>query len=425
MKKRRNPWAWVPTLYLAEGIPYAIVAMTFATTMFHQLGISNEAIAFYTGWLYLPWVIKPFWSPFVDVMKTKRWWILTTQFLIGIGLAAVAFSLPMTFFLQASIAALWLVAFCSATHDIAADGFYMLALNENEQSVFVGIRSTFYRIAMIAGQGLLIYLAGFLEKKTQDIPMAWSITLIVASIMLFVLFLHHLFFLPKPDSDKTVTKDKEQKNESIKEFFASFATFFQKKEIAVGLIFILLYRLGEAQLSKIASIFLIDERAAGGLGVDVDVTGLIYGTVGVLALTIGGILGGIYISKKGLKKSIFPMMLWMNIPNLTYVLLAYYQPDSIAIITTGIAFEQFGYGFGFTAFMLYLIYLSQGEFKTSHYAICTGFMALGMMIPGMWAGFVQERIGYDGFFIWVCLCTLPSFALLPFLKINDKFSQKE
>ncbi|MBO4807046.1 MAG: MFS transporter [Paludibacteraceae bacterium] len=419
MEKKRNPWSWVPTLYFAEGIPYVVAATAFAVTMYHKLGISNAETAFFTSWIYFPWVIKPFWSPFVDVMKTKRWWILFTQLLIGIGLAAVAFVIPTSFFLQSSIAILWLVAFCSATHDISADGFYMLALDEGEQSLFVGIRSTFYRISMVVGQGFLIYLAGFLEEETQDIPFAWSITLLVTAALFFIFFLYHTVILPKPEGDKAVTTS------NASNFFASFKSFFKKKEILLGIAFILLYRLGEAQLCKITVPFLQDPFDKGGLGLSTKDFGLIYGTIGVLALTIGGILGGIYISEKGLKKSIFPMMLWMNLPNLIYVLMACFQPTDMWLITAGVAIEQFGYGFGFTAFMLYLIYVSQGEFKTSHYAICTGLMALGMMLPGMGAGWIQKIFGYQNFFIWACICTLPSFFLLHYLKIEDKFGKKE
>ena len=420
MEKKISPWSWVPTLYFAEGIPYVIAATTFAVTMYHQLGISNTETAFFTSWIYFPWVIKPFWSPFVDVMKTKRWWILFTQLLIGIGLAAVAFVIPTSFFLQSSIAILWLLAFCSATHDISADGFYMLALSEGDQSLFVGIRSTFYRISMVVGQGILIYLAGVLEEETKDIPLSWSITLLVAAVLFFLFFLYHNLILPKPEADKTVTTGNH-----ISNFFASFESFFKKKKILIGIVFILLYRLGEAQLCKITAPFLQDPYEVGGLGLSTKEFGLIYGTIGVLALTAGGIIGGIYIAKKGLKSSIFPMMLWMNLPNLIYVLMAYFQPTDMITITAGVAIEQFGYGFGFTAFMLYLIYISQGEFKTSHYAICTGFMALGMMLPGMGAGWIQEVFGYQNFFIWVCICTLPSFFLLPLLKIEDKFGKKE
>lgn len=421
--KKTSPWSWVPTLYFAEGIPYVIAATAFAVTMYHKLGVSNTEIAFFTSWIYLPWVIKPFWSPFVDIAKTKRWWIITTQFLIGLGLASLAFVLPTSFFLQSSIAILWLVAFCSATHDIAADGFYMLALNEGEQSVFVGIRNTFYRISMLVGQGLLIYLAGVLEEETNQIPLAWSITLLLAAALFFLFFLYHQAMLPKPAEDKTANNGGTA--EILSSFASSFTTFFQKKNIAVGLLFILLYRLGESQLSKIATLFLQDAAVKGGLELSTKDFGLIYGTIGVLGITLGGILGGIYISRKGLKEALLPMMLWMNLPNLLYVALAYAQPTNIWVITAGVTIEQFGYGFGFTAFTLYLIFISKGEYKTSHYAICTGFMALGMMMPGMGAGWIQEHIGYQNFFIWVCLCTLPSFGLIPLLKIDDKFGVKE
>lgn len=418
-KKHRSPWFWVPSLYFAEGIPYAIVATSFAVTMYTQLGLSNAEVAFYTSWLYLPWVIKPFWSPFVDAFKTKRWWILLTQLLVGAGLAGVAFCIPMDSFLQSTLFLLWLVAFSSATHDIAADGFYILSLREKEQSFFVGIRSTFYRISMIVGQGLLVYIAGFLEEKTKDVPYAWSLTFMVAAGVFLLFAGYHFFSLPRPESDVAVADRKV-----MTVFGDSVSKFFKKKNIVISLLFVLLYRLGEAQLTKIASPFLLDEVAEGGLGLSTKEVGVVYGTIGVLALTIGGILGGIAVSKHGLKKWLWPMVLSMNLPNLVYVYMAYFQPTDFYEISSLVAVEQFGYGFGFTAFMLYLIYMSKGEFATSHYALCTGLMALGMMLPGMIAGWIQEQIGYELFFVWVCLCTLPGFLLVKFLEFDDDFGRK-
>jgi PAT family beta-lactamase induction signal transducer AmpG len=418
-KKHRSPWFWVPSLYFAEGIPYAIVATSFAVTMYTQLGLSNAEVAFYTSWLYLPWVIKPFWSPFVDAFKTKRWWILLTQLLVGAGLAGVAFCIPMDSFLQSTLFLLWLVAFSSATHDIAADGFYILSLREKEQSFFVGIRSTFYRISMIVGQGLLVYIAGFLEWKTKDVPYAWSLTFMVAAGVFLLFAGYHFFSLPRPESDVAVADRKV-----MTAFEDSVSNFFKKKNIVISLLFVLLYRLGEAQLTKIASPFLLDEVAEGGLGLSTKEVGVVYGTIGVLALTIGGILGGIAVSKHGLRKWLWPMVLSMNLPNLVYVYMAYSQPTNFYEISSLVAVEQFGYGFGFTAFMLYLIYMSKGEFATSHYALCTGLMALGMMLPGMIAGWIQEQIGYELFFVWVCLCTLPGFLLVKFLEFDDDFGRK-
>lgn len=597
--KNRSPWSWVPSLYFAEGIPYAVVATTFALIMYKRLGLSNADAAFYTSWLYLPWVIKPFWSPFVDIMKTKRWWIVAMQSLIAVGLAGVAFSIPTTFFLQCSLALLWLVAFSSATHDISADGFYMIALNEQQQSLFVGIRSTFYRISMIVGQGALVMLAGHLENmsgldpvvinvsnesiirkqtvdnpseglcfvydknlffksmsaeeakiakdsaeatnarngfvflnkeenpqpekigfwqrnisdplkeklssvfregeahganspaescaittetirlsqkpgkeivlnirqtsgdksisllgqeryvfnddnwdkplvllfqldpraketcvaeftgSSGDTPHAWSITFFICATLFVCLALYHFYALPKPDKDKRV-----EDSNSIKAFFSSFGTFFSKKGIGLSIAFVLLYRLGEAQLTKIASPFLLDSVQDGGLGLSTSEIGFAYGTVGVIALTIGGILGGIIVSRDGLHKWLWPMVLSMNVPNLLYVYMSITQLDSYALVCGLVGVEQFGYGFGFTAFMLYLIYISRGEYSTSHYAICTGLMALGMMLPGMIAGWLQECVGYSNFFVWVCICTIPGMLLIKKLKVEDDFGKK-
>lgn len=425
-EKSRSPWWWIPTLYMAEGIPYTVVATAFATIMYKELGLSNWEITYYTGWLYLPWVIKPFWSPFVDALKTKRWWILVTQLLIGAGLAGVAFSIPTSYWLQLSLAFFWLVGFSSATHDISADGFYMLALPDHQQSFFVGIRSTFYRISMIFGQGALMALPGLLQLYGYDVPSSWCTTLYVVAGLFLLLFLYHFYALPKPASDRCAETAQPQNGlvGVLGTFGDSFATFFRKKEIWLSLAFILLYRLGESQLGKMSPLFLTEALEKGGMGLSKEAFGVAYGTIGVLALTIGGIVGGIYVSRVGLKKGMMPMMVMMNVPNLAYVLMAWMRPMSIVEITSLIALEQFGYGFGFTAFMLYLIYISQGEFKTSHYAICTGFMALGMMLPGMAAGWIQEQVGYTNFFVWVCICTIPAFLIAPMLKIDDEFGKK-
>ena len=615
--KTRSPWAWIPTLYFAEGIPY-VVAMTVAVIMYKRLGISNTDIALYTSWLYLPWVIKPFWSPFVDLIKTKRWWITTMQLLIGAGLAGVAFLIPAPFFFQATLAVLWLIAFSSATHDIAADGFYMLALDSGQQSFFVGIRSTFYRLAMIAGQGVLIILAGSLEvatgteplkiqvqssntaqsttiipdslptdeKRTSEVftafpasltlsttnispeelakikdfakvenekngfntsetpkkvtevqeksswwtahiseplgnyiktrfgekrdtdiplivgqktgnagliavrlnrkpepgkemvlntrfssgdksislvsgerlvfnennwdkpawlvvqldkklttevngtftaasgnlPLAWSITFYILAGFLLLIFIYHRFALPHPASD---APKNHRASEIMREFGLTFKSFFSKEGIGLAITFMLLYRLGEAMLVKMASPFLLDTREVGGLGLTTGQVGLVYGTVGVISLTLGGIVGGIAASRKGLKYWIWPMALCITLPHLAYLYLSWFMPQNMFLVNMAVAIEQFGYGFGFTAYMLYLIYFSNGEHKTAHYAICTGFMALGMMLPGMIAGWIQELIGYNHFFIFVMICAIPTLTVIPFLKIDRSFGKKE
>lgn len=608
--KKQSPWSWVPTLYYAQGIPYVIV-MTVSVIMYKRLGVSNADIALYTSWLYLPWVFKPFWSPIVDLFKTKRWWIVTMQLIVGAGLAGVALTLPLPTFFQYSLAFLWLLAFSSATHDIAADGFYMLGLSQGQQSYFVGIRSTFYRLAMITGQGLLIILAGFFEvftgqepvrftveagpqhtevlqeplnpqipengeltfvisheqlqlateliskeeadslkkwveaenmangfvlpdpdlekgpswwarsisqplgtwlrqiigrteesdpilgqfrgnmgllgiRLSQDpgegreiilntdfrrgdasikleygerleftsdnwdktawiliqldhrldraasayfegrsgnIPLAWSITFAILAGLFLCFFLYHKFFLPRPANDKATIQ--EDGKGVFYEFFQTFGSFFRKKNIGPALGFLLLFRLGEAQLVKMASPFLLDARQIGGLGLTTGDVGLIYGTIGILSLTLGGILGGIMASRKGLKFWILPMTFAINLPNLMYVYLSFAQPESFWLISGSVAIEQFGYGFGFTAYMLYMIYFSEGKHKTAHFAICTGLMAFGMMIPGMVSGWIQEIIGYQNFFVWIMLCTIPGFIILRFLRIDKSFGIKE
>ena len=414
MKKQTSVWSWLPSLYFAEGIPYVIV-MNLSVIMYKRLGLSNTDIAFYTGWLYLPWVIKPLWSPFVDLLKTKRWWILSMQLLIGSGLAGVAFTLPAPFYLQVSLVLFWLMAFGSATHDIAADGFYMLALDEREQSFFVGIRSTFYRLATIFGQGALVVAAGYLERTTGNIPYAWSLTLLVAAGLFVAFSVYHRFVLP------TVSDDRRDRRKSYSDTWQEFGrvvvAFFDKKNIGIAIVFMLIYRLSEAMLVKLASPFMLDARSEGGLGLGTEAVGVVYGTVGIIALIVGGILGGIAISRWGLRRCLMPMALALTLPNLVYVYMAFWQPTSLVIINGALAAEQFGYGFGFTAYMMYLIRFSEGEYKTSHYAICSGFMALGMMLPGMAAGWIQTTLGsYLNFFIFVIICILPTIAIIPLVR---------
>ncbi len=610
----RNSWAWVPSLYFAEGIPYVVV-MLVSVVMYKRLGVSNTEIALYTSWLYLPWVIKPLWSPFVDTIKTKRFWIVSMQLLIGAGLAGVALTLPGPDFLRYSLAFLWLLAFSSATHDIAADGFYMLGLSTHDQAWFVGIRSTFYRLAMITGQGLLVILAGYLETATGlepvrlaveadpsattvlashpdsvavpsdaqelrlttlpasltmgtqtvqagtadslvafarewnerhgfvstedptapsqqvdepswwsrlvsaplerllrktfgavtaadeggesgntalaylyvqgsipdgesivvnlsreegdasvrlvegsrivfdqsnanrpailaiqldpkldnatsaqivgrsgNIPLAWSITFYVLAGFFVVAFLYHKFILPYPPEDVPVLPDE---GGVLAGFIETFASFFRKEGIGVAVAFLLLFRFAEAQLVKLASPFLLDSQQVGGLALTTGEVGFVYGTVGVASLTVGGILGGFLAARNGLKYWLWPMVIAINIPNAVYVYLSLATPESLTIINACVAIEQFGYGFGFTAYMLYMIYIAEGHHKTAHFAICTGFMALGMMIPGMFSGWLQDIIGYEDFFIWVVIATIPGFIVTALIKIDPRFGVKE
>ncbi len=421
--KTKSPWWWIPSLYFGQGIPYVVV-MSISVIMYKRMGISNTDIALYTSWLYLPWVIKPLWSPFVDMFRTKRFWIVALQLVIGASLAAVAFTITLSNFFQITLAVFWLMAFSSATHDIAADGFYMLALEQHQQAAFVGVRSTFYRVAMITGQGVLVVLAGWLENSTGSIPTGWSITFFVLSGIFIALFIYHRFMLPYPAGDKA-TLAQSSSQEILKEFFNTFATFFKRKEIAVILAFLLLYRFAEAQLVKLVTPFLLDPRTGGGLGLTTQEVGIVYGSVGVVSLTLGGLLGGYVISKRGLKFWLWPMVFIIHLPDAAFVFLSQVQPENFFIINAAVALEQFGYGFGFTAYILYMIMVSEGEHKTAHYAICTGFMALGMMLPGMFSGWLQDQIGYGNFFLWVMASTIPGFLVAALVKIPEGFGKKK
>ncbi len=615
-KSPKSPWFWVPSLYFAEGIPY-IVVMIISVIMYKRMGISNTDIALYTSWLYLPWVIKPIWSPLVDLFRTKRFWIISMQILIGAGLACIALAIPVPKFFQFTLAFFWLLAFSSATHDIAADGFYMLGLTQHQQAWFVGVRSTFYRFAMLTGQGLLVILAGYLEshsglpsvdlrvdtvqqatveqivhpdslsitplkgdlrivsrpekleipmvkaeqsavdslinqakewntsyfqtareeaaqkgkitseqswwqravvsklentiksafgpkeppkildeavgnagvlflhlsKKPEpgekivvnfgrefgdksielkegtraefteqnwnkplmaviqidpklktsssatfvaragNIPLSWMVTFFFMAGLFAVFAVYHHFFLPRPATD--VPRKSETLQSFFKDFGNTFVLFFRKDKIGLSLAFLLLYRLGESQLVKLASPFLLDAQEAGGLGLTTGQVGFIYGTVGMLMLTLGGLLGGFLAAKHGLKKWIIWMAIAINLPDMVYIYLAHTQTANFFAINLCVGIEQFGYGFGFTAYMLYMILISEGEFKTAHFAITTGFMALGMMLPGMVSGWVQELIGYPNFFVWVLISTIPGIILVNFLPIDPEFGKKK
>jgi PAT family beta-lactamase induction signal transducer AmpG len=404
-----SPWAWISTLYLAEGLPYVAV-MTISVVMYKRMGISNTDIALYTSWLYLPWVIKPFWSPFVDLLKTKRWWIVAMQMLIGAGLAGIAFMIQLPFFFQLTLAFFWLLAFSSATHDIAADGFYMLGLDANQQAKYVGIRSTFYRIATIVGQGALIVFAGFLERISGNIPFAWTITFFVLAGLFLAFGSYHKIILPNPASDKP--RPDVPIKALLNEFGETFTSFFKKPHAITAIFFMLTYRFSEAQLLKLINPFLLDAKEIGGLGLTTEQVGIVYGTIGIIGLTLGGIIGGFAAARGGLKKWLWPMTFSMLLTIATFVYLSFSQTSNLLIINLCVFTEQFGYGFGFTAYMLYLIHYSEGTQKTAHYAICTGFMALGMMIPGMFAGWLQEMLGYKRFFIWVMISSiLPLIAV--------------
>jgi PAT family beta-lactamase induction signal transducer AmpG len=415
-----SPWRWIPTLYFGQGLPYVVV-MTLSVVMYKNLGLDNTAIALYTSWLYLPWVIKPLWSPLVDLLGTRRGWVVGLQFLVGAALAGVALTLPLQGFFQMSLAVFWLMAFASATHDIAADGFYMMALKQHQQAAFVGIRSLFYRVSMIAGQGGLVYLAGHLAETTGQVVLAWQVVLGLLGLTFLLLFAWHRWVLPRPAEDRPAA----QGAALWPAFVETFTSFFRRRDIALVLAFLLLFRLGEAQLVKLLAPFLLDPRVQGGLGLSTAQLGIAYGTFGVAALTLGGLLGGLTISRFGLKRCLWPMVAAIHTPNLLYVALALWQPDSLALVTAAVAAEQLGYGFGFAAYLMFMIHVADGEHKTAHYALCTGFMALGMMLPGMASGWLQQQMGYTTFFVWVCVATLPSVAVAAMLKIPPEFGRKQ
>ncbi|MCM1033069.1 MAG: MFS transporter [Odoribacter sp.] len=441
----RNPWAWIPTLYFAQGIPFIFINMV-TMVMFTQLGMSETDAALYTGWLYTPWVIKPFWGPIVDILKTKRWWTVTMQICIAIGLAAIAFTLPLpnaTEIAQGVPASAFsiclffyvLTAFCSATHDIASDGFYMIALNTNQQSMFVGIRSTFYRFANVFGQGGLVMIAGFLEGAFGEKAAAWKWTIVGCAVFFAIVSMWHMYILPHPSTDKAVgSGEKKTVGGILKEFAGSFVTFFQKKHVILAMLFMLLYRLPEAQVVKLCQPFLLASREAGGLGMTPQEVGLAYGTLAIIGLTVGGIIGGICASNGGLKRWIWPMALATSLNCVAYIILSNVQPDYATVGGKALVFcclilEQFAYGFGFTAFMLFMMYFAEGPYKTSHYAICTAFMALGMMLPGMAAGYIKENLlgnSYSYFFLWVLFCNIGTWLVTALVRphINPEYGAK-
>lgn len=439
-KRQISPIAWVPTLYFAQGIPYFIVN-NISVLMLAKMGVPNGQMALFTSLLYLPWMIKPFWSPFIDIIKTKRWWILAMQMVMSVAFILLTLTVPMPdpatiasgqtpiSLFTVTLLLFVITAFASATHDIAADGFYMLALSQSLQAAWVGWRSTFYRLASIFGQGVLVWIAGTIENNTQSIPLSWRITLLVTALLFTAVTLYHTFFVPKPTSDTSVIAAEGEKvsvNTILSEFGRTFKTYFTKPGVVLAIVFMLLYRLPEAFLIKMCTPFLVASQEVGGLGLETQDVGWIYGGVGVFFLTAGGILGGTFASKMGLKKSLWVMAGFMTLPCATFVYLSMLQPTNILAICISLAIEQFGYGFGFTAYMLYMMYFSEGEFKTSHYAICTAFMAASMLLPGMVAGYIQESIGYANFFLMVMVCCIATLVVTYYVdrKIDPNYGKK-
>ncbi len=446
----QSVWWWIPTLYFSQGLPYVAV-MTLSVILYKNLGLSNTEIALYTSWLYLPFVIKPLWAPFIELFKTKRWWVIALELLIGGLFASVAFSLSLPGFFQASLAAFWLLAFAGATHDVSSDGFYMLGLNQHEQAAYVGIRSTFFRLSMLTGQGALVYLAGRLTEHTGNAAAAWALVFYMMGAVFVGLSVYHRFMLPRPAQDVATTSyasivgvgphlediaaahtergEIGERPAGILHLWASvlavFRAFFVKPGVGTTLAFLLLYRFGESQLVKLAPPFLLDSRSKGGLEMSTANVGIVYGTLGIVALTMGGLLSAYLASRDGLKRWLWPMALAINVPNVVYVFLAAAQPQDLLLIGAAVVFEQLGYGFGFTAFILYMIMTADGPHKTAHYALCTGFMAMGMMLPGMVSGFIQAQLGYLNFFVWVCVATIPSFVVTGLIRVDPSFGRKQ
>jgi PAT family beta-lactamase induction signal transducer AmpG len=412
MRSSRLPWLYIPSLYFAEGLPYIIVN-TVSVILYKRMGMSNEFIGL-TSILYLPWILKMFWSPLVDIKKTRRYWIIATQFVMAGLFAVLALSISTPLFIPLTLTLFIMIAFISATHDIAVDGYYMLALDRNQQAFYIGVRSLFYRLALLCGQGLLVVCAGSLEEKTGAIPLSWMLTMFIPAVVFSAACLFHLQCLPRPGEDRSAGTAVTRRD-----FSAAFKSYFTQSGIARIVLFILLYRLGEAMLVKMASPFLLDGAAEGGLGFDTKAVGYAYGTAGMLSLTVGGLAGGWLIARFGLKRCMWPMAIMLNAPDLVYLYMSAVRPEAWLVYVL-VACEQFGYGLGFTAFSVYLMYIARAPYKTSHFAISTGLMALGMMIPGMLSGYLQQWLGYTAFFMLVLVLTVPGMLMIFFLPLGGE-----
>ena len=423
--KQRNPWAWIPTLYFAEGLPNIIVT-GLSVVMYMQMGLSDAEVGLYTGWLALPWVIKPLWSPFIDLLKTKRWWVLTMQALIGASLAGIAFSIPTAFWFQATMCLFFLIAFCSATHDISADGFYMIELDDHNQAKYVGLRNTFYRLAIIFVNGMLVSLAGILQVVFRgQIRFTWALIFYGLAGLFIGLWLYHSRFMPRPTEDVHTKRTLTEVTSELKKMFITFFQKFDRRGTLIVMLFLLFYRFPEALLNTMTKTFMLRNNYAGGLGLSPQEYGLANGTVGLIGLLLGGIIGGILVSRDGMKRWLWPMVCAITLPDVVYIYLSYSLNSNLVVVSSCLFIEQFGYGLGFTVLTLYMLYYSQGKYKTSHYSICTGISYLGLMLPGMLSGYIKDMVGYRMFFIIVMVCCAITFAVTAFLKIDPDFGKKE
>ena len=422
--KKRNPWAWIPTLYFAEGLPNIIVT-GLSVVMYMQMGLTDAEVGLYTGWLALPWVIKPLWSPFIDLLKTKRWWVLTMQALIGASLAGIAFSIPTAFWFQATMCLFFLIAFCSATHDISADGFYMIELDDHNQAKYVGLRNTFYRLAIIFVNGMLVSLAGILQVVFRgQIRFTWALIFYGLAGLFIGLWLYHSRFMPRPKEDVHTKRTVAEVTSELKNMFITFFQKFDRRGTLIVMLFLLFYRFPEALLNTMTKTFMLRNNYAGGLGLSPQEYGLANGTVGLIGLLLGGIIGGVLVSRDGMKRWLWPMVCAITLPDVVYIYLSYSLNSNLVVVSSCLFIEQFGYGLGFTVLTLYMLYYSQGKYKTSHYSICTGISYLGLMLPGMLSGFIKDMVGYRMFFIIVMICCAITFAVTAFLKIDPDFGKK-
>ena len=422
MLKKTNAWLWVPTLYFASGLPYHAIT-SISDIMYKDLGVENSTITFLTSIFLIPWTIKPLWSPFVELISTRRKWTIYSQLLLALCFGMVAMFIPMNSYLLLTIIAFMIGAFVSSTHDIALDGFYILALPQEKQSFFSGIRNTAYRIATVFSSGILVMLANKMGHYLGSDALAWSATFATTAIIMLAFFLYNRKAMPKPEND--IDRAPRSVSMIFRDFGDIIRTYFKKPGIWSALLFLLLFRFPEAQLGKIGKLFLMDPSTAGGLGLDKGDIGFLNGVIGVIGLIIGGIAGGICISRKGLKYWLWPMVVAISLPDAVYVYMSMVLPESMTVVGGCIFIEQLGYGFGFTAYTLYMIYFAQGKYPTAHFAISTAFMSLGMMLPGMVSGKIQEWLGYEYFFIWVMLCTVITFAVSAMIKIDPKFGKRQ
>lgn len=423
--EKRNPWAWIPTLYFAEGLPNVIVT-ALSVVMLMQMGLSDTEVGLYTGWLALPWVVKPLWSPFIDLLKTKRWWVLSMQLLIGSALAGIAFTLPTTLWFQSTMFFLFAMAFASATHDISADGFYMIELNEHNQAKYVGLRNTFYRLAVIFVNGALVWLAGFLEHTLKmSVVYTWTLIFYALAGLFIGIWLYHCRMMPYPADDTGSEKSVDDVAKELKVMLSTFFCKFGAGQTVAVMMFLLFYRFPEALLNTMTKTFLMRSQEEGGMGLTPEEYGLAQGTVGLVGLLLGGIIGGILVSRDGMKRWLWPMVCAITLPDVVYIYLSYMPDTSLWLVSACLFIEQFGYGLGFTVLTLYMLFYSQGKFRTSHYSICTGISYLGLMLPGMVSGYIKDCVGYQTFFIIVMASCLVTFLVTAFLKIDPNFGKKK